>query len=185
MNKETEICIVGGGPSGLFLGLLLAKNGIRVTVLESQTSFNRKFRGEVLQPRFVRLMKELNLEQRLEKYEHIKLFNAEIWNNKKYITQIDYEKEMPEGPYAIKIKQSVLLTFLYDLAKDYSNFELIFNAKVTSTIKSANRTVGVNALVDGQMTAIHASLVVGADGRMSTVRKTSDFSLSIKKKILI
>lgn len=93
MNKETEICIVGGGPSGLFLGLLLAKNGIRVTVLESQTSFNRKFRGEVLQPRFVRLMKELNLEQRLEKYEHIKLFNAEIWNNKKYITQIDYEKK--------------------------------------------------------------------------------------------
>ncbi|OMC70182.1 hypothetical protein BK121_16545 [Paenibacillus odorifer] len=182
MNKETEICIVGGGPSGLFLGLLLAKNGIRVTVLESQTSFNRKFRGEVLQPRFVRLMKELNLEQRLEKYEHIKLFNAEIWNNKKYITQIDYEKEMPEGPYAIKIKQSVLLTFLYDLAKDYSNFELIFNAKVTSTIKSANRTVGVNALVDGQMTAIHASLVVGADGRMSTVRKTSDFSFKYKKE---
>lgn len=93
MIKETEICIVGGGPSGLFLGLLLAKNGIRVTVLESQTSFNRKFRGEVLQPRFVRLMKELNLEQCLEKYEHIKLFNAEIWNNKKYITQIDYEKK--------------------------------------------------------------------------------------------
>lgn len=92
---------------------------------------------------------------------------------------------MPEAPYAIKIKQSVLLTFLYDLAKDYTNFVLVFNAKVTSTIKSANRTVGVNALVDGHMTEIHASLVVGADGRMSTVRRQAIFLLSIKKKILI
>lgn len=49
---ETDVCVAGGGPAGLFVGLLLAKAGVRVTVLESHDNFDREYRGEVLQPRF-------------------------------------------------------------------------------------------------------------------------------------
>ena len=47
---QTNVCVVGGGPAGLLLGLLLAKRGVEVIVLEGHESFHREFRGEVLQP---------------------------------------------------------------------------------------------------------------------------------------
>ncbi|MDF2959464.1 MAG: hypothetical protein K0S39_1199, partial [Paenibacillus sp.] len=51
-----DVCIAGGGPAGLLLGMLLAKEGVDVIVLESHDNFDREYRGEVLQPRFVQLM---------------------------------------------------------------------------------------------------------------------------------
>ena len=47
---QTSVCVVGGGPAGLLLGLLLAKRGVDVIVLEGHETFHREFRGEVLQP---------------------------------------------------------------------------------------------------------------------------------------
>ncbi|MBM3226660.1 MAG: FAD-binding protein, partial [Candidatus Tectomicrobia bacterium] len=56
-----NVCIVGGGPAGLLLGLLLAKRGAEVIVLEGHSTFDREFRGEVLQPSTAHLLDELGL----------------------------------------------------------------------------------------------------------------------------
>lgn len=182
MHREldTTICIVGGGPSGLLLGLLLAKQGIHVTLLESQPNFERKFRGEVLQPRFIRLMKQLGLDQHLNQYEHIKLSTGEIWSEEKMIASIDYAKDTPEAPFSVRMKQSVLLQALYDEAVKYDHFQMFFNARVKSLIKERGSINGVVALIEKQETRIHAHLTVGADGRFSTVRKQGDFTYKYK-----
>ncbi|WP_338453129.1 FAD-dependent monooxygenase [Niallia oryzisoli] len=166
MNIKTLFCIVGGGPSGLMLGLLLAKQGIDVTVLESKVKFERQFRGEVLQPRFVHLMRELNLNTYLEKYEHIKLPSGEVWNANQKVLSIDYAKDTSEIPYAVRMKQSVLLTAFYDLAKKYLSFHFYFNAKVKSFLQGSDeRITGLIPAIDHKDTIISADLVVGADGR--------------------
>lgn len=176
---ETTICIVGGGPSGLLLGLLLAKQGLEVTVLESQADFERKFRGEVLQPRFIRLMKQLNLDKYLEQFEHKKLSSGEIWSEDRLLANIDYSKDTPEAPYSIRMKQSVLLQALYKLAVSYPNFHMYFKAKMKSLVKKKN-VYGVLAIIDKQEVEINAKLIVGADGRFSTVKKHLDMTYKYK-----
>ena len=68
MNAKTsraDVCVVGGGPAGLLLGLLLAKRGAKVIVLEGHPTFDREFRGEVLQPSTPRLLEQIGLEGEL------------------------------------------------------------------------------------------------------------------------
>ena len=60
---HTSVCVVGGGPAGLLLGLLLAKRGVDVIVFEGHETFHREFRGEVLQPSTAHLLDELGLLQ--------------------------------------------------------------------------------------------------------------------------
>jgi 2-polyprenyl-6-methoxyphenol hydroxylase-like FAD-dependent oxidoreductase len=61
---QTSVCIVGGGPAGLLLGLLLAKRNVDVIVLEGHGTFEREFRGEVLQPSTAHLLDELDISWR-------------------------------------------------------------------------------------------------------------------------
>ena len=61
VRARTSVCVVGGGPAGLMLGLLLAKRGVEVIVLEGHETFDREFRGEVLQPSTAHLLDELGL----------------------------------------------------------------------------------------------------------------------------
>ncbi|WP_394231969.1 FAD-dependent monooxygenase [Niallia oryzisoli] len=176
MNINTTICIVGGGPSGLLLGLLLAKQGIDVTVIESNGNFERQFRGEVLQPRFIQLIRQLNLDTYLEQYELIKLSSGDVWSGNRKVLSIDYVTDTPEIPYAIRIKQSVLLQALYNLAKKYSSFHFYFNAKAKALIRSSDETTkGVVAVIEQREVTITADLIVGADGRFSTIQRLGNF----------
>ena len=62
---DTDCCIVGGGPAGAVLALLLARHGIRVTLLEAHNDFDRDFRGDVLQPAALDLMGQIGLAERV------------------------------------------------------------------------------------------------------------------------
>ncbi len=179
-HLDTTVCIVGGGPSGLLLGLLLAKQGVDVTVLESQADFERKFRGEVLQPRFIRLMKQLNLDKYLEQFDHIKLTSGEIWSENIRLANIDYPKDTPEAPYSIRMKQSVLLQALYQLARSYPNFHMHFSTSMKSLIKKENAYSVLAIMKNKQEVEINAKLIVGADGRFSMVKKHLDTTYKYK-----
>lgn len=78
---QKDVCIAGAGPAGMILGLLLAKQGLNVLVLEHHKDFSREYRGEVLMPRFTQMMRQIGLFDYLETFPHLKLTDLEGFNN--------------------------------------------------------------------------------------------------------
>ena len=75
---QTTCCVVGGGPGGTVLALLLARQGIPVTLLEAHPNFDREFRGDTIHPSVMELMDELGLADRLLELRHTKVHNATV-----------------------------------------------------------------------------------------------------------
>src|SRR3712207_2791135 len=97
---RTSVCIVGGGPAGLLLGLLLAKRGVDVHVLEGHETFDREFRGEVLQPSTVYLLDELGLLPYIQAQPHSTLTEGLVRLNGKIAGEFHFSTIVPEYPYA-------------------------------------------------------------------------------------
>src|SRR5436309_2497628 len=70
---RTTVCIVGAGPAGAVLGLLLARRNIAVTLLESHQDFDREFRGDTLHPSAMEIMDQLGLADRLLEIPHTRV----------------------------------------------------------------------------------------------------------------
>ena len=100
-SYETDVAISGGGPAGMVMALLLAKQGIRTMVLERHSDFEREYRGEVLMLRFVQMMRQINLYDFLEKYPHLKLSGFELFLN--------IAEMAKETPYILWMPQPVML----------------------------------------------------------------------------
>ena len=70
---QTNCCIVGGGPAGVILSLLLARQGIPTVLLEMHKDFDRDFRGDTVHPSTMEIMDELGLAERLLQLPHAKI----------------------------------------------------------------------------------------------------------------
>ena len=124
VENEVDVCIVGAGPAGMILGLLLAHLNIKVLVLERHKNFEREYRGEVLMPRFTQMLRQLNLLDVIEQYPHLKLKNIDGVFKNWVIAKISFEKIFPEVPFAIWMSQPTLLNALYEKAKNYEHFDI-------------------------------------------------------------
>jgi len=177
MKHETDVCIAGAGPAGMILGLLLAKAGLRVIVLEHHADFDREYRGEVLMPRFIQTMRQIGLYHFLEKYPHLKLRELEGFYEGQKILKIGFGDIAPEAPFAYWMPQPVLLGALLDRAKEFKNFELWFGSRVDTVIRENGRVTGVHITRGGEKGEVRAKVTVGADGRFSVLRKRGGFEL--------
>lgn len=175
--EQSDVCIVGAGPAGMILGLLLAQKGIAVTVLESHKDFEREYRGEVLMPRFTRAMQQVGLFSDIEKEMHLKLRSLEMFFKDWRIASVSFAQISPEVPFAVWMPQPVLLNALYRKALTYPNFKLYFSTMVRDVIAQNGKITGVAAEQHGERLEIAAKITVGADGRSSVVRKAADFKL--------
>ncbi|HWI67511.1 MAG TPA: FAD-dependent monooxygenase, partial [Nitrospiraceae bacterium] len=72
-SMSVRCCIAGGGPAGMMLGLLLARAGVDVVVLEKHADFLRDFRGDTIHPSTLEVMHELGLLERLLTLPHQKV----------------------------------------------------------------------------------------------------------------
>src|SRR5687767_9149782 len=79
MGEATQICIVGGGPAGMVAGLLFARAGVQVTVLEKHGDFLRDFRGDTVHPSTLRIFSEMGLLDRLLERPHDKVRSLGAW----------------------------------------------------------------------------------------------------------
>ncbi len=177
MKYETDVCIVGAGPAGMTLALLLAKAGIRVLVLEHHEDFQREYRGEVLMPRFIQMFRQLNLFGFLEKYPHLKLRELEGFYNDRQVLRISFKEIAPEAPFALWMPQPILLGALHDKAKAFPSFQLWFETRAEGLMRDGRRVTGVLASRKGEKIEIAAKVTVGADGRFSAVRKRGGFEI--------
>ncbi len=66
-SERTACCIAGGGPAGMMLGMLLARAGVDVLVLEKHADFLRDFRGDTIHPSTLQVMHELGLVDELSR----------------------------------------------------------------------------------------------------------------------
>lgn len=174
---ETDVCIVGAGPAGMILGLLLAKMGRQVLVLEHHEDFYREYRGEVLMPRFTQMARQIGIFEHLEKYPHLKLNEMEGFYQNHRVLRISFQEIAPEAPFAIWMPQPVMLQALWDQAKNYPSFSLWFGTRVENLIWEGEKCVGVLANKDEEKIEIKSKVTVGADGRFSVVRKRGHFEL--------
>jgi 2-polyprenyl-6-methoxyphenol hydroxylase-like FAD-dependent oxidoreductase len=122
---DTDVCIVGGGPSGMMLGLLLAAKGVSVVVVESHHNFDREFRGEVLQPRFVQMMEQLNLREYIEQFPHLKLQYGELMHRNRPLATVNFRELLASASYALWMPQPILLNALYEKASPVSDFQYV------------------------------------------------------------
>jgi 2-polyprenyl-6-methoxyphenol hydroxylase-like FAD-dependent oxidoreductase len=179
MNETicTDVCIVGGGPAGMILGLLLASQGVEVTVLEKNANFDRQYRGEIMHPRFVQMMEQIGLRTFLEQYPHLNLEEGGLYHRDKVLVPIHFSDLVPEFPYAFWMPQPILLNALYDKGKMYPSFHIQFHSSVKELVKEEERIRGVKVETkEGQM-EIRAKVTVGADGRFSLIRKLGEFEM--------
>jgi 2-polyprenyl-6-methoxyphenol hydroxylase-like FAD-dependent oxidoreductase len=167
----TRCCIAGGGPAGVMLGFLLARAGVEVVVLEKHADFFRDFRGDTIHPSTLELMHELGLLDEFLKLPHQKVERLGAQIGEAHIGIADFTHLPTVCKYIALMPQWDFLDFLAARGKRYSGFDLRMSAEAVDLIEEGGRIAGVIAKTpDGEL-SVRADLVVGADGRHSTVRQ--------------
>ena len=183
-SLRTTCCIAGGGPAGMMLGFLLARAGVEVTVLEKHADFFRDFRGDTVHPSTLELMGELGLLDDFLKLPHQEIHRLKIAIDDQEYDGPDFSHLPTRCKFIALMPQWDFLNFLAEQGKRYPAFHLLMKAEVIDLIEESGRVVGLRAKTDPGDLEIRADLVVGADGRHSTVReraglRVDDFGVPI------
>ncbi len=174
---ETTCCIAGGGPAGMMLGFLLARAGVRVAVLEKHGDFLRDFRGDTVHPSTLELMYELGLLEDFLKLPHEKVDHLTGQVGAERVTIADFTHLPTRCKFVALMPQWDFLNFLSDHGKRYAAFDLRMTAEATDLIEQGGRVIGLRARAGGSELEIRADLVVGCDGRHSTLRDRAGFKV--------
>lgn len=169
MNLKADVCIVGAGPGGALLGYLLAKKGISTIVLERHTGIDKEFRGEHLNKDGERVLQNYDLYDQVEAAGLLLMERVEYWQNGKVIKTV--APGAGERHVGIHVPQKNLLSVLLGASEPFQNFKLMMGTKVTELVFNDLRCVtGLKAMNGEQELTINSKIVVGADGRFSTIR---------------
>jgi 2-polyprenyl-6-methoxyphenol hydroxylase-like FAD-dependent oxidoreductase len=167
---STRCCVAGGGPAGMMLGLLLARAGVEVLVLEKHVDFLRDFRGDTIHPSTLEVMHELGLLDDLLKLPHQKAPQVNAQFGDLALTVADFSHLPVRCPYIAFMPQWTFLNFLAKRGARYPTFTLRMQAEVTDIIVEAGCVVGLRAATPNGPVEVATSLIVAADGRHSVVR---------------
>jgi 2-polyprenyl-6-methoxyphenol hydroxylase-like FAD-dependent oxidoreductase len=174
---KTTCCIAGGGPAGMMLGFLLARAGVPVIVLEKHADFLRDFRGDTIHPSTLELMHELGLLEEFLKLPHDRVEHLSGQVGPQTVTIADFSHLPTQCKYVALMPQWDFLDFLAKQGKRYPAFDLRMKAEVTSLIESGGGVTGLHVKTPDGDIAIEAGLVVGCDGRHSTVRVSAGLAV--------
>jgi len=164
------------------LGLLLAKRGVDVLVLEGHEDFEREFRGEVLQPSTSHLLDELGLLEYLLAQPHSLLEVGKIRLNGRAVGEFEFKRISPRYPYAIWMPQPIFLAAFRRKAEAFPSFRCWMGARATRLLEEDGKVVGVNGLRHGKEPfEVRADVVVAADGRYSTMARLGGFEAEYER----
>jgi 2-polyprenyl-6-methoxyphenol hydroxylase-like FAD-dependent oxidoreductase len=166
----TQCCIVGGGPAGIMAGLLLARAGVEVIVLEKHADFLRDFRGDTIHPSTLELMHELGLIEAFLKLPHDAVQELAGQVGDEIIPIADFRHLPTHCKFVAMMPQWEFLNFIASQAARYPGFRLLRQTPATGLIEGAAGIEGVRAFGPQGAFEIRAPLTIAADGRHSILR---------------
>jgi 2-polyprenyl-6-methoxyphenol hydroxylase-like FAD-dependent oxidoreductase len=170
---RARVCVAGGGPAGVMLSYLLARSNIDVVVLEKHADFFRDFRGDTVHPSTLDVMAELGLLDELLAIPHTEIHEVTAMIGATPVTIGDLTHLPTRCKYIALMPQWDLLNFLASKGKRYPAFRVMMQTEVTGLLEENGTVVGVQATSPDGPIEIRAELVIGADGRRSTVRESA------------
>ena len=173
----TTCCIAGGGPAGMMLGLLLARAGVDVVVLEKHADFLRDFRGDTVHPSTLEVIYELGLLDEFLKLPHRRVERLGGIVGDTPVQIADFSHLPTHCKFVALMPQWDLLNFLAEHGHRYPTYHLHMRAEVIGLIEEGGRVVGVRATTPDGPLEVRSTLVVGADGRGSVVRERAGLTV--------
>jgi 2-polyprenyl-6-methoxyphenol hydroxylase-like FAD-dependent oxidoreductase len=166
-DRDADLIVVGGGPAGVMTGLLFARAGCRVRILEKHKDFFRDFRGDTVHPSTMEILDQLGMLQHFLQRPHNKVDRAELRMAGRQWTIGDLSHLKTPAPFIAMMPQWEFLDFLRVEARAFPSFQLQMEAPVESFIEEGGSVTGVR-LRDGS--GLRATLTIAADGRASIAR---------------
>jgi 2-polyprenyl-6-methoxyphenol hydroxylase-like FAD-dependent oxidoreductase len=187
-TRSTSCVIAGGGPAGMMCGLLLARAGVDVTVLEKHADFLRDFRGDTVHPWTQQILHELGLLERFLELPHAKIRQVTLDFGDQHFTVGDFTRLPTVSKFIALMPQWDFLDFIADEAKKYPNFHLLMQTeardliavkdknggdRIAGLLATGTRSLGGQSGPEKVNLQIRAGLTIGADGRHSILRDKS------------
>ena len=168
--------MVGGGPAGAILSLLLARRGIPVTLLEMHKDFDREFRGDTIHPSTLEILDQIGLAAPLHEMRHSKISGPTIQFADGPFQPFNLARLKTRFPYVLMIPQAHFLDFITVEAAKYPAFRLVMRANVRELAEESGAICGVKYLdAENVWHELRAPLTVAADGRFSRIRQLAGF----------
>jgi 2-polyprenyl-6-methoxyphenol hydroxylase-like FAD-dependent oxidoreductase len=176
-SLSTTCCIAGGGPAGMMLGLLLARAGVEVLVLEKHADFLRDFRGDTIHPSTLEILHELGLLEDFLKLPHQEVHQLTVQVGEVAVPIADFSHLPTRCKFIAFLPQWDFLNFLAERGARYPSFGLRMRAEVVGLLEEAGRVAGVEVATPEGRLDVRAKLVVAADGRHSVVREKANLPI--------
>ncbi len=176
-ETKTRCCVVGGGPAGLVLGLILARAGVRTTVLEKHADFLRDFRGDTVHASTLTLLDELGLGEEFAALPPHWVQKLRVQLDSGTYGVADLTRLPGRHQHIALVPQWDFLNVIADASRQRPDYKLIMEAEVTDLLRNGERVIGVTYRQNGGDHQLEADLVVGCDGRSSVVAERAGLRL--------
>jgi 2-polyprenyl-6-methoxyphenol hydroxylase-like FAD-dependent oxidoreductase len=173
--ESTDCCIIGSGPGGAMLALLLARKGLSVTLLELHKDFDRNFRGDTLHPSILEILDDIGLADELLRLPHSRIQEIIFISDEGKFQVADFSRLKTRFPYITLLQQARFIEFLVREAARYPNFRLVMGANVRELVEEDGTILGVRYRQGNDWSEVRAPLTVGADGRSSRTGRQAGF----------